>query len=122
MAEIDLTELHDPERSFITYGTLAPGRPNHFLVEHIRGTWQKGIIRGKLENKGWGAKTGYFGFTPADVGEQEEIEVFVLFSDELVAHWQRLDEFEGAGYKRMAVQYELNNGGIGIGYLYAINE
>ncbi|ADB39257.1 gamma-glutamylcyclotransferase family protein [Spirosoma linguale] len=122
MAEFEHTKSHDLERSFITYGTLAPGRPNHFMVEHIRGTWKKGIIRGKLANKGWGAELGYYGFTPVNVSEQEEIEVFVLLSDELAENWERLDAFEGAGYRRIAVQYELNTGETGVGYLYAINE
>ncbi len=69
-----------------------------------------------------GAELGYYGFKPVNVSEQEEIEVFVLFSDELADHWQRLDDFEGDGYKRTAVQYKLDSGEIGVGYIYAINE
>lgn len=122
MNEIKRTDFHNPEQALVIYGSLAPGKPNHSVVESIKGTWQKGIVRGKLENKGWGAELGYYGFTPTGINEQNEIEVFVLLSDELTSHWQRLDEFEGDGYKRTVVQYELASGEIGVGYIYAINE
>ncbi len=54
-----------PESALIDYGTLAPNKQNHSVVEHIRGTWHKGIVRGKLVNKGWGAQTGHAGYVPA---------------------------------------------------------
>ena len=124
LAEVEKTFIstYKPEKALIIYGTLAPNRPNHSVVEHIQGTWQEGIVRGKLENKGWGAELGYYGFKPASIGEQEEIKAFVLFSDELVANWQMLDEFEGKGYRRVLAKYELENGEMGVGYIYAINE
>lgn len=127
--DTDLTEVekafiktYNPEKSFIVYGTLAPNAPNHSVVEHINGNWQQGTIRGGLEKKGWGADLGYHGFTPTNNKEQKEIKVFVLSSDDLVANWQMLDEFEGKGYKRILAKYELANGHIGVGNIYAINE
>ena len=125
----DLTEIertfiktYNAERSFIVYGTLAPDAPNHSVVEHIKGTWEAGIVKGSLENKGWGADLGYYGFVHTSIKEQKEIKVFVLFSDELVANWKMLDDFEGNGYKRILAKYELANGEIGVGNIYAINE
>jgi len=115
-------KTYQPEKALIIYGTLAPNRPNHQVIEHIKGKWQKAIVRGKLENRGWGAELGYYGFKHTGIEEQDEIEAFVLFSDELVANWQHLDEFEGEGYRRILAKYELENGETGVGYIYAINE
>ena len=111
-----------PEKAFIVYGTLAPNAPNHKVIEHIKGNWQHGSIRGRLEKEGWGAELGYYGFKHASHEEQEEIKVLVLLSDELVAYWQLLDDFEGNGYSRILAEYELENGETGVGYIYAINE
>ncbi|TDW96386.1 gamma-glutamylcyclotransferase family protein [Dinghuibacter silviterrae] len=109
-----------PERSLIVYGSLAPGRPNHHIVEYIAGTWRQGFVLGKLEDRGWGAGLGYLGFRPADEGDR--IPVFVLTSEELADHWPRLDEFEGEEYKRLLAPFELDDGELGVGYIYAINE
>jgi len=113
---------HKPERTLIVYGTLAPNKPNHSVVEHIKGTWHKGTVRGKLVNQGWGAQSGYPGFMPASSEEQTEIEVFVLISNELESNWQYLDNFEGEDYIRMLAAYELDTGEKGVGNIYAINQ
>lgn len=127
--ELGLTEgqknfiqRYKPEKNLIIYGTLAPNKPNHSVVEHIRGAWQRAIVKGKLENKGWGAELGYYGFKHADRANQAEIEAFVLSSDELVANWPYLDNFEGDGYTRILAAYTLTSGETGVGYIYAINE
>ncbi|MEO6550519.1 MAG: gamma-glutamylcyclotransferase [Ferruginibacter sp.] len=111
-----------PEKVLIIYGTLAPGKPNHHLVEHIKGKWQHGIVRGKLMKEGWGTIIGYDGFVHTSLEEQEEIPAFILSSDELIANWPTLDEFEGDGYQRILAMFELNNGEIGVGYIYAVYE
>ena len=111
-----------PEKSFIIYGSLAPNAPNHHIVEHIKGTWQEGIVKGQLEEKGWGVDFGYLGFKHVSGEEQKEIKAFILHSDELVDNWQLLDEFEGDGYRRLLALFELKNGQIGVGNIYAINE
>lgn len=33
-----------------------------------------------------------------------------------------LDEFEGSGYKRILAKFELNNGEVGVGNIYALND
>lgn len=114
-------QTYQPEKRLIIYGSLAPNRPNHHHVEPIRGVWQTGTIKGKLVNIGWGASMGYKGFVHCPVEEQETIQAFILFSEEFEAHWQRLDEFEGEEYQRQFALYELDNGTIGVGFIYALN-
>ena len=121
-AEKIFIETYRPEKSFIIYGSLAPNAPNHHIVEHIKGTWQAGIVKGQLEEKGWGVDFGYLGFKHVSGEEQKEIKAFILHSDELVDNWQLLDEFEGDGYRRLLALFELKNGQIGVGNIYAINE
>ena len=111
-------EKYNPVNSFIAYGTLAPDKPNHYKIEHIEGKWLKGIVKGKLVKEGWGAGMGYFGFKPSK--EQKHIEASILVSERLINHWAYLDEFEGSEYKRILAKYELENGEIGIGNIYAI--
>ena len=111
-----------PQNSLIIYGTLAPGKPNHKIIEHIKGEWIPSTIKGKLENKGWGAEMGFFGFKHASPVEASIIDCWVLLSDELVDNWKMLDEFEGPGYKRVLAEYTLQDNKNGVGYIYAINE
>lgn len=120
--EKDLIRTYLPEKALIIYGTLAPGKPNHSKIQHINGKWEKAVVWGKLENKGWGAELGFYGFMHATKQEQQAIEAYVLFSDELVDNRQYLDDFEGSGYRRILTAYELDGARIGVGYIYAINE
>jgi gamma-glutamylcyclotransferase (GGCT)/AIG2-like uncharacterized protein YtfP len=120
--EKDFFKIFSPEKSLIIYGSLAPNAENHWVVEHIKGNWQKGVVKGQLLKEGWGIEMGYLGFKPSDDENQETINVFVLFSDELIAHWQAIDDFEGDEYRRILAKYELNDGQIGVGFIYAINE
>jgi len=110
LTEVEKTfiKTYSPEKSLIVYGTLAPNAPNHSVIKHIKGNWQQGIVRGSLEKKGWGAELGYYGFKQTSNEKQED--------------WQLLDDFEGNGYKRILAKYELENGQIGVGNIYAINE
>ena len=48
------------------------------------------------------------------------VEVDVLSSDELPAHWARLDAFEGAGYRRVQVQVLCEGGVTLTAQLYAL--
>ncbi len=120
--EKTLIEIYVPQNVLIVYGTLAPDAPNHKVVEHIKGNWEQGIVKGCLLKEGWGADMGYWGFQHVPVEQQEEIPVFVLFSDELPPNWAYLDNFEGEEYKRILAKYELKNGQTGVGNIYAVNE
>ena len=91
-----------------TYGTLAPGRQNHGQLSKLPGRWLVGHVRGALVEAGWGAELGYPGMILDHDGAP--IEVFVFESRALVDHWQRLDAFEGPGYRRTAVDVSTNEG------------
>lgn len=119
-AQIELLRMYRPARSFIVYGTLGPGGPNHYFVENIPGKWHKGFVKGRLESEGWGADLGYNGFRHVDTADQQEIKATILISDQMNDNWQRLDEFEGDGYGRVLAKFELEDGEVGVGYIYAL--
>jgi gamma-glutamylcyclotransferase (GGCT)/AIG2-like uncharacterized protein YtfP len=89
--------MSDPNRLAV-YGTLAPGKPNHHHLADLAGRWSAGVVTGRLVAQGWGADLGFPGLVldPAGVA----VPVQVLASDDLPAHWPRLDAFEGEGYRR----------------------
>ena len=100
-----------------TYGSLAPGRPNHHHVADLRGRWTEGEISGYLVEAGWGASLGF----PALVLDPEgsRIGVQVLESDDLPAHWSRLDDFEGPGYERVLTTVHTAAGDVDA-YVYVV--
>jgi gamma-glutamylcyclotransferase (GGCT)/AIG2-like uncharacterized protein YtfP len=108
-----------PEKTLIVYGSLAPNASNFSVVAHIKGDWERGIVRGRLFKEGWGSESGYWGFKHSK--NEEEIPVFVLISDELLNNWAYLDDFEGDEYKRILAKFTLQNGQIGVGFIYAIH-
>ncbi|HEY7272433.1 MAG TPA: gamma-glutamylcyclotransferase [Actinoplanes sp.] len=91
-----------------TYGTLAPGRPNHRQLDGLAGRWLTGYVYGTLVDAGWGADLGY----PALVLDSDgtTIEVQIFESTDLPAHWSRLDAFEGPGYQRVAATVHTPDG------------
>lgn len=99
-----------PENRLATYGTLAPGRVNHHQLEGLRGIWKTGTVRGRLLQSGWGAALGYPGLELRDDGDDNE--VFLFESIDLPAHWERLDAFEGEGYRRALVTVRTEDGEI----------
>lgn len=85
-----------------TYGTLVPGRQNHGQLADLPGRWLVGHVRGSLVDAGWGAELGF----PALILDPDgaPIEVSVFESEALLDHWDRLDAFEGPGYRRVTVE------------------
>ncbi|WP_415716676.1 gamma-glutamylcyclotransferase family protein [Roseibium sp.] len=102
-----------------TYGTLAPGRPNHHQVADIKGVWSTGTIRGHLTKVGWGTALGFPGFVPDPDGDA--LEVHVLTSVELEHHWDRLDAFEGVEYRRETILVETTAGHVAA-FIYVVEE
>ena len=100
----------------VTYGTLAPGRPNHHQLDGLDGDWTTGRINGHLKNEGWGADLGYpaLGLDP----EGAAVDVHIFHSEDLPAHWARLDDFEGPGYERILTTVQTPDGPVE-GYIYA---
>ncbi len=93
-----------------TYGSLAPGRPNHHQLDGLEGRWLAGHVNGMLVDAGWGAGLGY----PALVLDPDgsPIDVHVFESVDLPAHWARLDAFEGPGYQRVVITVRTTTGDV----------
>ena len=87
------------------YGTLMPGESNHHVVAMIRGRWHSGTVRGHLGQKTSGTYHGYPALRLDRTGPT--VPVAVLVSEELTAHWERLDDFEGPEYRRVEVEVAL---------------
>jgi gamma-glutamylcyclotransferase (GGCT)/AIG2-like uncharacterized protein YtfP len=88
-----------PEHRLAVYGTLAPGRSNHGQLAGLAGAWSPGVVRGELFQEGWGAVEGYPGLRLDPAGGEVAVQVFA--SPDLPDHWDRLDRFEGAEYRRV---------------------
>jgi len=106
------------DRLFV-YGTLAPGRPNEHMLAQVPGRWEPAVVRGKLLEEGWGAAAGYPGMVLDDRGD--EVHGLIFTSQELEAHWDRLDEFEGEGYERVLVSALLQDGMRVEAYIYKLS-
>ncbi|KEI72949.1 hypothetical protein GV64_21485 [Endozoicomonas elysicola] len=104
------------QRLFV-YGTLAPGRENHHILDKVSGTWESASIKGFLLDKGWGASMGYPGIMPSDEGD--EVKGWVLSSGELARYWTAIDEFEGREYRRVPVMVKLKEQSVEA-FVYAI--
>lgn len=102
-----------------TYGSLAPGRVNHHELDGLSGDWRTGIVRGYLVKMGWGADLGYPAINLDPDGEP--VEVFIFESEDLPAHWPRLDAFEGEQYKRVVAMAETETGPVSVS-IYALND
>ncbi len=100
--------IQSAETCLATYGTLAPGRANNHQLADLNGRWLTGKIYGRLVEAGWGAKLGFPGLILDPAGPKIEVSVFI--SPDLPDHWQRLDEFEGAGYRRVITQVSTAEG------------
>ncbi len=102
-----------------TYGTLSPGRVNHYLLAPLHGRWFEGTVHGTLFESGWGAALGYPGLVldPA----RPAVPVHVFESKELDDYWPRLDAFEGPGYRRVLTTVRTGEGDLQA-YLYELSE
>jgi gamma-glutamylcyclotransferase (GGCT)/AIG2-like uncharacterized protein YtfP len=49
-----------------------------------------------------------------------EVHGFIFSSEELSAHWARLDELEGDGYERVVASVELGDGTVVNAHIYAL--
>ncbi|MDQ6672784.1 MAG: gamma-glutamylcyclotransferase [Chloroflexota bacterium] len=93
------------------YGTLMPGESNHTLLSDLAGVWEDGTVEGvRFMANGYPA----FKWRPGT----EQVRVSVLTSSALPEHWARLDEFEGADYRRILVPVSLPNRTSVVAYIY----
>jgi gamma-glutamylcyclotransferase (GGCT)/AIG2-like uncharacterized protein YtfP len=99
-----------PSRKLISYGTLAPGQPNHSLISDLIGEWEECVIRGTMSQR-----DGLSRFSWNPNGSEQIANIFS--SDNLPNNWDRIDRFEGAGYRRQLIPTR-TQAGIAIGYAY----
>ena len=90
--------------SLFVYGTLMPNCPNSYVLENIVGNFLPATVKGKLIDAGWSASMGYPGIR-LEMGD-DTIHGFLFYSDNLINHWDFLDEFEGAEFQRVPVTVE----------------
>jgi len=89
------------ENRLVVYGSLAPGEANHHVVAGLNGSWRPCVITGTIS-----LHDGYRIFRWEKNGPR--IDAQLLISSELPSHWQTLDEFEGADYRRVVIPAELD--------------
>ena len=110
---------HEPRLA--VYGSLAPGKENHYLLEKYLGTWSRGRVRGELVNAGWGAAGCYPGLVPREDGPWVDVQFFE--SAALTEEWSELDAFEGSEYRRVLVSVHSDGADARVlysAYLYAL--
>lgn len=100
-----------PSQKLACYGTLRPGAPNHGVMAEIPGRWWSGDVRGARSTV---AGLPAFRWDTA----RDPANVDVLESSELPKHWAKLDEFEGASYRRSLVPMELLDGHVALAQIY----
>ena len=106
-------------KALAVYGSLQPGGPNHYILENIPGIWSSGIVRGHLEESGWGAKIGFPGLHLSDQGD--EIDVKLFESENLYDLLKQLDDFEGDEYTRQICTVFTPHGTV-FAYIYALSQ
>lgn len=100
--------LDFPERRLAVYGSLLPNEANHHHVADLSGRWVDGTVRGTLYDRGWAAREGYPAMRVDAAGD--DVPVGVLVSPDLPDAWERLDAFEGPGYRRVLVPVATDEG------------
>lgn len=89
------------------YGTLAPGGANAHVLEDVPGDWATGTVSGSRHDDGW---HGYPGLVLDATDDADEIPVHVLEAPGLSDDLERLDAFEGPGYRRVVASVQLADG------------
>ena len=107
------------EQLFV-YGTLAPGRENHYLLESLTGSWQAASVRGEMHPLGWGTTGGYPGLYLDP--EASDVAGFLFSSEALSDHWETLDAFEGASYSRVQSTVKCMDGSSVTAYVYTVKQ
>lgn len=76
-----------------------------------------GLVYGRLVARGWGAAQGFDGLVLDPAGEA--VAVDLLEAEALSAHWDRLDAFEGADYRRVVTQVQAPDGLV-VAFIYVL--
>jgi gamma-glutamylcyclotransferase (GGCT)/AIG2-like uncharacterized protein YtfP len=102
--------LDRPDERLVIYGTLAPGRENHSVIEHLGGSFSDCTVHGRIAEVDG---LPYFTWAP----EAPSLRAQLFRSDRLPATWDDLDRFEGSGYKRRLIP-AIGDGGLCIASIY----
>lgn len=100
--------LRTPEQLLFVYGTLAPGEVNEHVLAPLNGSWELATVCGELVQEGWGADHGFPALRLDEAAKPVSGQLFN--SSELANHWDELDEFEGAAYRRVIATVKLDSG------------
>jgi len=90
--------------TLFVYGTLMPNCPNGHVLENIVGKFVPATVRGYLKDAGWSASMGYPGIKLDEDGDT--VHGYLFYSNNLINHWENLDEFEGDEFERHEVTVE----------------
>jgi gamma-glutamylcyclotransferase (GGCT)/AIG2-like uncharacterized protein YtfP len=102
--------LDRPGERLVIYGTLAPGRENHDVIEDLGGSYSDCSVHGRITEVDG---LPYFTWAP----EAQSLPAQLFCSDQLPAKWDDLDRFEGSGYKRRLIP-AVSDGGLCIASIY----
>ncbi len=108
--------LRAASRRLAVYGSLAPGREHREVLAGLPGVWCEGFVRGAVRRIASGPDRGYPALTRG--AGAPEVEVLLFESDALRGAWERVDAFEGAGYRRELVPVRTANGATVIAFAY----
>ncbi|MCI0445620.1 gamma-glutamylcyclotransferase [bacterium] len=100
--EAELEASYQCSHHLVVYGTLAPGRVNHHIVEHIAGIWKSDVyVEGEFVGSGWAVELGYPMIRWKPGGSR--VASYLLTSEMLPSCWTDLDHFEGPEYCRILI-------------------
>lgn len=101
--------MRGPDRLAV-YGTLVPGGANAHVLEGVTGEWTTGTVAGTRHDDGWNGYPGLVLGGAGRAGEARDVGVHVLEAPGLSDHLERLDAFEGPGYRRVVATVHLVDG------------
>ncbi len=100
------------------YGSLQPGAANAHVLAPLGGNWEPAVVRGRLEQTGWGAAIGFPGLVLDE--SAEDVAGQVLSSPGLADKWDELDAFEGSEYERVIVPVARARGDVVDAFVYVL--
>jgi gamma-glutamylcyclotransferase (GGCT)/AIG2-like uncharacterized protein YtfP len=95
--------LDRPDERLVIYGTLAPGKPNHNVIEDLSGDYRDCSVHGRISEVDG---LPYFTWAPSEAS----LEAQLFSSRQLPDKWDDLDQFEGDGYKRRLIPATVGDG------------
>lgn len=92
-------------KPLFVYGTLRPGEINEYVLQPLRGTFEKAFVHGVLFPNGWEGGSDCPGLRLDQ--KAPRIDGLLFRSDRLDQSWTMLDDFEGEHYERVSTTVTL---------------